>query len=624
MKPLKVFLFIFLLSINNIKGQLENSQWYFGGYAGLSFLTTPPTILTNSAMDMLEGVASISDATGNILFYTNGINVYNSAHTLMANGSGLNGNPSSAQSGIIVKQPGNGNIYYIFTVTANQACYSIVDMNLAAGMGSVTVKNASLYMGSSERQVAIRHCNGRDVWIVNHEVGTSNFRTYLLTANGLNLTPIITPIGDVHTGNNFVTIGHLKISPNGHKLAMTTASNSIPTSLGLGGVQLFDFDPATGVISNSLSINAVSLAWGVEFSPDGSKLYCTKVNGAPTPTHVLYQWDICQSNTAAIIASQYSVVVTATLGIGSIQRAIDGKLYFTPGNYPSLNVINNPNASGAAINLQVFAQTTGTSVSKLGLPNFINEYTRPVPTAFNSTVACQELKVAPPATPIYTVGCSPVSYPPASYLWDFGDPGSGTSNTATAANSNHIYTALGTYTVSLTMYGNCTNDTIKQVINISTPGPSISVSGTTEICKGDKRVYTASGGTSYLWSNNATTSSVSLSPSTTTVYSVKGTSGGCNGTKVFTITVNPCTGINEGFKDEQGKFYPNPFKEVLNVEAKENGTLLVFDLTGKQVLRNEISAGSNEVNTSLLPNGIYIYKLESKQGTSRGKIVKGE
>ena len=85
----------------------QGNNWYFGEYAGLSFNTTPPTALTNGQLNTSEGCASISDKNGNILFYTDGMFVYDRTHTVMPNGSGLMGNISSFNSAIIVPKPGN-------------------------------------------------------------------------------------------------------------------------------------------------------------------------------------------------------------------------------------------------------------------------------------------------------------------------------------------------------------------------------------------------------------------------------------------------------------------------------------------------------------------------------------
>src|SRR5688572_19536349 len=145
-KSLLVLLFSFLVIAG--VSQNETKQWYFGGQAGWDF-NGPPTILTNGMMNPWEGCASIADpTTGTLLFYTDGITVWNKMHAVMANGTGLMGNSSSTQSGVIVRRPGSTNIYYIFTVDAQAAPnglrYSTVDLSLAAGNGSVTVKNTPL------------------------------------------------------------------------------------------------------------------------------------------------------------------------------------------------------------------------------------------------------------------------------------------------------------------------------------------------------------------------------------------------------------------------------------------------------------------------------------------------
>jgi hypothetical protein len=107
--------YIFLQS--QIPGPTTN--WYFGNGAGITFNSGTPIALTNGALVTIEGVATISDDLGNLLFYTDGVTVYNRNHTIMVNGTGLFGDISSTQSAIIVKQPGNTNIYYIIHICIN-------------------------------------------------------------------------------------------------------------------------------------------------------------------------------------------------------------------------------------------------------------------------------------------------------------------------------------------------------------------------------------------------------------------------------------------------------------------------------------------------------------------------
>ncbi|MCF8295770.1 MAG: hypothetical protein K9I34_06865, partial [Bacteroidales bacterium] len=73
--------------------------WYFGSYAGLNFCTGTPIPLTNGALSTSEGCATICDPNCNLLFYTDGITVWNANHMPMANstasslGGALHGDP---------------------------------------------------------------------------------------------------------------------------------------------------------------------------------------------------------------------------------------------------------------------------------------------------------------------------------------------------------------------------------------------------------------------------------------------------------------------------------------------------------------------------------------------------
>ena len=162
-----------MLAIFPLSAQNNADIWYFGDYAGIDFRSGAPVALTNSAMFQHEGCASISDNFGNLLFYTNGMEIWNANHTLMPNGTGLMGDVSAAQSGVIVPKPGDLNIYYVFTVDAeistNGLRYSEVDMALDGGLGDVTgTKNVFLAQPSEEKVTAVLHANGYDIWVMTH------------------------------------------------------------------------------------------------------------------------------------------------------------------------------------------------------------------------------------------------------------------------------------------------------------------------------------------------------------------------------------------------------------------------------------------------------------------------
>lgn len=79
-----------------------------------------------------------------------------------------------------------------------------------------------------------------------------------------------------------------------------------------------------------------------------------------------------------------------------------------------------------------------------------------------------------------------------NYLWNFGDPGSGTVNNSTAANPSHVYVSTGPFDVSLqvTSAAGCVHDTMI-VLNTVHPQPLASFTiDKTEVCVGGQFVFT--------------------------------------------------------------------------------------------------------------------------------------
>lgn len=76
---------------------------------------------------------------------------------------------------------------------------------------------------------------------------------------------------------------------------------------------------------------------------------------------------------------------------------------------------------------------------------------------------------------------------PQTWLWDFGD-----GSTSTQQNPSHIYAAIGSYTVTLTVTnGGCSHSSTR-TINLTAPAPGFTADATT-ICKGLPVTFTPSG-----------------------------------------------------------------------------------------------------------------------------------
>ena len=95
------------------------NNWYFGIYAGLSFNDgSPPEVLYDGKTDFAYcGDASISDEEGNLLFYTNGAQIWNKEHNPLQNSNDFG--DLTTQGAIIVPDPANPNLYYIFNYRAD-------------------------------------------------------------------------------------------------------------------------------------------------------------------------------------------------------------------------------------------------------------------------------------------------------------------------------------------------------------------------------------------------------------------------------------------------------------------------------------------------------------------------
>ena len=185
------------------------TYWHFGVGNGLDFSGGAPVAMTGLPISTSEGSASISDAAGNLEFYTDGITAWDATNTPMPFGTGLLGDPSSSQSGVIVPNPGNADQYYLIAVDnvsgPNGVTYSIVDMTLpgngtvAVPLGDVTAtKNVLLQAQTvggdniSEKVGVVQNCNGVDYWVVLEREepgggGSARFYVYSLTAGGFTL-----------------------------------------------------------------------------------------------------------------------------------------------------------------------------------------------------------------------------------------------------------------------------------------------------------------------------------------------------------------------------------------------------------------------------------------------------
>ncbi|MCY7410497.1 MAG: type II toxin-antitoxin system HicA family toxin, partial [Chitinophagales bacterium] len=456
---------LFALLANISLAQKQTYQWYFSNTAAMDFNSGTSVSVDNSVMNQFEGSSSIADENGNLLFYTDGLTVWNKNHVPMPNGTGMKGNYSSTQSALIVPKPGSSTLYYIFVCDGATAHYSELDITLNGGLGDVTaLKNVTMNNNCAEKLAGVRAANGLDYWIAIKENNNAKFKAYQFTSAGLS-TAVTSTVGNQLVGN----IGQLQFSPDGKLAAM--ASYSSPT---LETVDLFQFDNATGIFSNHIGmVTTYFQTYGLEFSPNSKVLY----SGANPGVNTVHQWDLSVYDSAAIKSSDY--LVGSTLGdVGSLQLGPDGKVYVAQTSSIYVGAINNPDVIGGGCNWVNTGVNLSPNTMGLGLPNFVSSFFVPISAEFFCYGDATHFLISDSA------GFQ-------NAYWNFDDPASGAANVDSGASVFHVFTDTGSYTVQVVEdFGYGISDTIYKTITII-PAPIVSLGNDTSLCTGDSLLIDA-------------------------------------------------------------------------------------------------------------------------------------
>ncbi len=402
--------------------QNEDKTWYFGNGSGINFNTIPPSILTNGNIFTYDNSAAISNNSGQLLFYTNGVSIWNSTHSIMTNGTGLNGNNSGGQSALILKKP-NSVIYYVFTVPNHGTgglYYSIVDMALSGGSGAVTIKNQQLHTPTTEKLAAYFDCNQNRFWLISHKFNSNEFHVYELTASGLNATPVISAVGNIHSGGNpnssHDAMGQMTLSPDGQILACAQQYNGV--------IQLFDFNSNSGQVTNPRSINIFS-PWGLAFSPNSEKLYTTHWLNPDVE-----QIDLSNPMNPGIPLQVGTVTgTTGGYGAGYLELAPDNKIYIAKWSSGYLSVIEQPDQSGTSCMFNDNGLFLNGKLSQAGVCRTFNY------PDFSYTIAAQQIC----KTTLFSINDTSSIQ---SIQWDLGD-----GTVSASLFPQHSY-APGTYIVT--------------------------------------------------------------------------------------------------------------------------------------------------------------------------------
>jgi gliding motility-associated-like protein len=446
--------------------QNQNNQWRFGFGSAIDFNTTPPSYPTGCALptvqppfiagDLIEGTASIADRnTGDLIFYTDGLTIWNSQDQPMPNGSNLGGSDilSSYMAAVIFHMPGSCSKYYVFCIDDyEEGCkgitYSVVDMSLDNGLGDVVAgqKSIPLYDNETELLLVQPKSSGDGYWLISNGTDPANpsIAAFNVTAQGINTTPVLSPV-------NFIGSG--KLNYQGTKFVCTGEYDAV--SGNFLGFQLYDFNAASGQISNPVNIpfnvpNGDILQY-FEFTFNGNYLFAGG-------NFSLYRFDLSSNNSAIIATTAVPInFFSQTSFYGAAQHGPDGNLYYVIN--PNVYRIENPEGSAASIG--PITQLPTSIASNDCLPQWIALISDEITTG-NNVISLTGDNCFQSAQTFSFSGTSSV----VNITWNFGDPTSGVNNSSSDLNPSHQFSEIGTYQITAIVEFDCYLDTLSQNITL--------------------------------------------------------------------------------------------------------------------------------------------------------------
>jgi gliding motility-associated-like protein len=530
---------------------LAQHHWYFGTTVnGVQFnrATNIPQLVTDQ--HILAGTGGSAVATdpsnANLLFYSDGVNVYNACHIQMPNGFGLSGNPSGNQPVVFCPVPGQPDKYFLFTNSANYTtggsiAWSVVDMKLygtevfpTPPLGNVDItavaKNNTIatLTGRSEGMTIIPHSNGTDYWLITHKNSSQDYYATKIDAasypSGTFVTTITSGLGVPTSVANFAY--------NHRNKKMAVSAQDTKTD-----AIILNFDTSTGqftfdrtIFNSGMPTVTNQSIYDIEWDNKGQYLYISRAGEAGINADVL-QYDYKNpGNTllsvlgGASIFRSWGLIFAPDSTIYHLYQDVTGGPYlmenFKQTNHRADSVIRTPLPFG------------NVDFGGMQFPSFNNNSNPNLTVSFTTIGSCQN---------------NPTSFFPTvspnadSLHWDFGD-----NRKVTEWSPVHTYATASAFNVTLTAYYQGQKKTVTQPVTINAMTLKIQLVSDTTACRSEfppprgssspkqfsvkVKVTQGSAGT-YTWSNGQT--GATLKPDSAGYYYVVVTDASAPGCSAY-------------------------------------------------------------------------------------------
>ncbi|UII26995.1 PKD domain-containing protein [Fulvivirga maritima] len=619
-----LFLFLLLSSSFNVFAQSYSGlNWYFGNNNN-SFRFTRPNFTPerlSSIQPLGTGMSAVATdpVTGTVLFYTDGLTVYEATGNVMFNGNIASG-AALSQGIAICAVPGNAGQYFIFSQDpAGNLLATTVDMNATGNAtfpepsrGEVTgTVSAAGLTNLSQGMIIIPNDTKETFWLITQVDGSDAYNVSEINSAGLQ-PPVTYNIGSALSAGN---------------LSFNQATRAIAVASPATDLQIINIDRATGALTAGITIGGFNSAYDTEWSNNGQLLY---VSGNFGGDEVLAQVDLSAIPTPTIELVNTANTLTNSYGL---QMAPDSAIYHLyengAGNF-LVGRINAPDTTASQVLYEARA-FQNTNFNGQQFPTFLAEINPTFSADFTYSGTCQNEE-----TFFY-----PTIDPRAdSVSWSFGDDGSSSQLAPT-----HTYQEANTFDVTLTAYLNGDSATVTHPITIIAFEIQITLRSDTTFCLIDYPAsdYSPNGNgtasveaqisgspTSIIWSNGDTGNT--LTPDSSGYYYVIATDGsGCS--THAGITVNTYGedkqrsnvwyfGNNAGIDFNSGTAEPIPFGDLAvfdggNQLTTPEGCTIYCDRNGEPLFYTDGVDVYDQEGNLLTPTD----KLGGDQGSTQSALI---
>lgn len=222
-----------------------------------------------------------------------------------------------------------------------------------------------------------------------------------------------------------------------------------------------------------------------------------------------------------------------------------------------------------------------------------------------------------------------------SYTWQLSPVEAGTiTGNGLEASVEWNTDFSGTALVSLFGINDCGDGNDSEALEVEVNGlPSPEVTGESLVCDNHTEDYSVeeNDGSTYTWTVTGGTIIAGEGtyvitvewgePGNGTVDVEEISAAGCEGiSETFDVVIDDCTDIDENIAENDISIYPNPAKNHLNIkintDVNTQGTAMIFDLAGKQLMNQEIKSGNQTIqfNIAELKGGLYLIKIHYENG----------